>query len=108
MIVSYEDHLLGLDFAFVADELPVARDDHYTMAEDGILTTVKNDGVLGNDTDADGDRLTAAIVHPPPFGTLTLLADGSFQYTPNDDFDRFRQFHLPQQRRTSRLETWPR
>ena len=84
--IEGEDHLFGLDFAFVADELPVARDDHYTMAEDGVLTTVKDDGVLGNDTDADGDSLTAAVVNPPPFGTLTLLADGSFQYTPDEDF----------------------
>ena len=39
-------------------------------------------GVLGNDTDADGDVLTASLVGDASNGTLTLLSDGSFSYTP--------------------------
>jgi len=42
--------------------------------------------VLGNDTDADGDTLTAVLVSPPQHGDLTLKADGSFTYTPDPDF----------------------
>jgi VCBS repeat-containing protein len=43
--------------------------------------------VLGNDSDADGDALTAALVSGPGNGTLLLNGDGSFSYTPNADFN---------------------
>jgi hypothetical protein len=49
--------------------------------------TIAAPGVLGNDTDADLDALTASLVGPPPLGgTLTLNADGSFTYDPDDDY----------------------
>ena len=37
--------------------------------------------VLANDSDIDGDALSASVVTPPVDGTLTLNADGSFSYT---------------------------
>jgi VCBS repeat-containing protein len=43
--------------------------------------------VLANDTDADGDNLTAVLVSGPSHGTLTLNADGSFNYTPDANFN---------------------
>ena len=43
--------------------------------------------MLANDTDADGDPLTATLVSGPANGTLTLNADGSFVYTPNANFN---------------------
>src|SRR6185295_10101523 len=41
-------------------------------------------GVLGNDTDADGNPLTASLVPAsgPTNGQLTLNPTGSFTYTP--------------------------
>src|SRR5205085_11155214 len=39
-------------------------------------------GILGNDTDVDGDILTAVLVAGPSHGTLTLNTNGSFTYTP--------------------------
>ena len=42
---------------------PVARDDTYSATEDTALT-VAAPGVLGNDTDADGDTLTAVSWSP--------------------------------------------
>lgn len=60
---------------------PQASNDAYSVNEDGILA-VAAPGVLGNDTDADGNPLTAALVSGPFHGTLTLNANGSFTYTP--------------------------
>jgi len=63
------------------NDAPVAVDDSYAMDEDTTLT-IAAPGVLANDTDADGDALTAELVTAPTVGTLTLNADGSFTYTP--------------------------
>jgi PKD repeat protein len=60
---------------------PVAADDSYTTDKDTPLT-VAAPGVLSNDTDANGDSLTAALVNDVTNGTLALNADGSFSYTP--------------------------
>ena len=69
-------------------DAPVANDDAYNTNEDTPLS-VAAPGVLTNDTDADGDPLTASLVvaSGPTDGTLTLNADGSFTYTPNADFN---------------------
>ena len=64
------------------DDTPVATNDTYVVAENGTLL-VGAAGVLGNDSDADGDALTAALVAGPAQGTLVLNADGSFGYTPD-------------------------
>src|SRR5439155_554494 len=47
---------------------------------------------LGNDSDVDGDALTAVLVSGPAHGTLTLNANGSFTYSPAANYngsDRF-------------------
>ncbi|MCG3159248.1 MAG: hypothetical protein JMDDDDMK_00234 [Acidobacteria bacterium] len=64
------------------NDAPVARDDSYSVNEDTALT-VAAPGALGNDTDADGDTLTASLVSGPTKGTLTLNSNGSFTYTPS-------------------------
>jgi large repetitive protein len=43
--------------------------------------------VLGNDSDPNGDGLTAQLVSGPAHGNLTLNPDGSFSYTPELDFN---------------------
>jgi VCBS repeat-containing protein len=64
-----------------AHSAPVAADNSYNTSEDTALT-VAAAGVLGNDTDAEGDSLTASLVTGPAHGTLTLNTNGSFTYTP--------------------------
>ena len=43
-------------------------------------------GVLGNDSDAEGDSLSAMVVTGPAHGSLTLNADGSLSYTPDANY----------------------
>jgi hypothetical protein len=43
-------------------------------------------GVLANDSDVEGDLLSAVLVSGPKYGGLTLNSDGSFTYTPNAGF----------------------
>ncbi|MBC7631766.1 GDSL-type esterase/lipase family protein [Aeromicrobium sp.] len=64
---------------------PVAFDDSY-MIDEGESLTVEAPGVLGDDTDADGDALTATNASDPANGSVTLNADGSFTYTPAAGF----------------------
>ena len=61
---------------------PVANNDNYATPEDTPLTVVAASGVLANDTDANGDTLTAVLVAGPANGTLSLSVNGSFTYTP--------------------------
>ena len=70
----------------VTDNAPVANNDAYSTLAETPLTVTAAAGVLANDTDADGDPLTAALVTGPANGTLTLNTDGSFTYTPNAGF----------------------
>src|SRR5690606_41230992 len=49
-------------------------------------STVPAPGVLANDTDPNGDPLTAQLVDGPANGTLVLNPDGSFTYTPDTGF----------------------
>src|SRR5205814_1306988 len=67
---------------------PAARDDSYTTAEETPLT-VPAPGVLGNDSDADGDPLSVAAVTVAPAadGAAGGNADGSFAYTPAANFN---------------------
>jgi VCBS repeat-containing protein len=63
------------------NDAPVAGGDSYTTDEDTALT-VAAPGVLGTDSDVDGNPLTAVLVTGVTNGTLALNADGSFTYTP--------------------------
>src|SRR5262249_21087123 len=64
---------------------PGARDDSYATAA-GAALVVTAPGVLGNDTDIDGDALAAQLGTGPAPGPLPLTADGSFTYTPAAGF----------------------
>jgi hypothetical protein len=65
---------------------PAAASDAYATDEDAPLA-VTAPGVLGNDSDPNGDALTAELVSGTAHGSLTLNPDGSFSYTPDPDFN---------------------
>src|SRR5439155_10338199 len=68
------------------NDVPVAANDTFTVAEDTTLT-IDAPGVLSNDTDADGDPLSAIAVSAPQHGSFALNADGSLIYTPAANFN---------------------
>ena len=75
------------------NDVPVARADTYSIAEDSTLTVATSSGVLANDSDVDGDTLTAAVVAAPTSGTVSLASNGSFTYRPTSNYagsDTFR------------------
>lgn len=70
------------------NEAPVTSVDHYHVSFD----STRAGNVLDNDSDPDGDELTATVATEPEHGTLVLNADGSFEYTPDEGWtglDRF-------------------
>jgi hypothetical protein len=69
----------------VGNTAPVADADSYATGQDVTLDVVAP-GVLGNDSDADGDTLTAELVAGVANGTLSLATDGSFTYDPDLGF----------------------
>lgn len=93
----YDGQLTPVEVQDVQNELdgyykngrPVANPDEYTFPEDaGIFDTIVNstNGVLSNDTDPDGDTLTAVVVETTSHGELGMAADGGFIYTPEPNF----------------------
>lgn len=75
-----------------ANGQPVSAPDSYVTAYDLSLTVAAAEGVLANDSDPDGDPLAAQLVTPPSHGDVTLNADGSFTYAPDNGFEGEDQF----------------
>ena len=61
---------------------PVATADGPYSTLEGVSLTLPAPGLLANDTDVEGDPLTAVKTANPTHGTLTLNANGGFTYTP--------------------------
>lgn len=62
------------------NQAPKTVADSYTVISEAALT-VGAPGVLANDTDADGDPLSAMLISAPTHGALKLSANGAFTYT---------------------------
>ena len=87
-----DETVVVLDVAAPLNRAPVASSDIYAASSSQTLTITASEGVLANDSDADGDLLSAELVEEPQFGTLVLNNDGSFTYTPNEGFAGIDQF----------------
>jgi serralysin len=70
----------------VVNSKPLGHADSYTTNKNTNLTVTSSNGVLKNDTDANGDHLSASLVSGPSKGKLAFKSDGSFTYTPVKNF----------------------
>ena len=86
-----------------ANDAPVATGESYGTTEDTPLT-IAAPGVLGNDTDVDGNPLTAIVVTRPTHGTLTLNDGRQLHLHAGAELQRQRQLHLQGERRHGGFE----
>ena len=82
---SFSTRTFTINVVNTNDNTPTASNDNYSVNEEGTLN-VAAAGLLTNDSDLDGDSLTAALVSGPSNGSLVLNSNGSFAYTPNANF----------------------
>ena len=88
---AFDGHLASDDATVTitvipVNDPPVAVADTYDTNEDTALV-VSAPGLLGNDTDVDGDTLSVEVIATTAHGTLTMQPDGSFRYDPAADFN---------------------
>jgi VCBS repeat-containing protein len=67
------------------NDAPEARGDEYHAYRNTPLS-IEKPGVLKNDKDVDNQELTAQIVQQAAHGTVVLEANGSFKYTPAENY----------------------
>ncbi|HET9153354.1 MAG TPA: cadherin-like domain-containing protein [Solirubrobacterales bacterium] len=89
------EHITSLVLSFtgsaiVFDDLrwntePISKGDSFSVNQGGALS-IPASGVLGNDSDPDGDPLTATLESAPANGSVSLQPDGGFTYTPKSGF----------------------
>jgi hypothetical protein len=65
---------------------PIANNDSYSLGG-GVSLDIPAPGVLSNDTDVDGDPLTAVLVSGPLQGSLSLDPSGAFHYALTNHFN---------------------
>jgi len=84
--------IIDLEVDPPGNQAPIASLDTYSTLINTTLDISAPDGVLSNDIDSDSDELTAILVNDVNNGILTLNADGSFVYVPDNDFTGTDQF----------------
>ncbi len=67
----------------VGNQPPTATDDAYDATSGA---TLEGASVLANDSDPNGDALTATLTSGPAHGTLQFAPGGTFTYTPDAGF----------------------
>ncbi|HFC11965.1 MAG TPA: tandem-95 repeat protein, partial [Anaerolineae bacterium] len=82
----------GNDVTLTPNQAPVGVADAYVTAEDTPLTVITTTGVLTNDSDINGDAITATLETAPSDGVVVLATDGSFVYTPTLNFNGVMSF----------------
>jgi hypothetical protein len=72
----------------VTNQAPVASADSYSTSHTQALVVAAASGLMLNDSDPDGDSLTAQLAagQGPAHGTVNVSSDGSFVYTPDPGY----------------------
>jgi VCBS repeat-containing protein len=84
--LKYQVRYNATDVTLELNNPPVANNHSYSVDEDGTLTKDAATGVRSNDTDLDGDSLTVTSNTSPAHGSVTVNANGSFTYEPDDNY----------------------
>jgi hypothetical protein len=69
----------------VSNAVPAPNDRNFSTVHDHMLSA-SSPGLVTTPTDNDGDTVTSFVVAQPLHGSLTLNANGSFVYRPNNKF----------------------
>ncbi len=86
-VYQVSDGAGGLDTATVSIEVAAVNDD--PVAQAGLIIIGDEDTVLTgivSATDVDGDALNFSVFQGAANGTVDMNADGSFSYTPDEDY----------------------
>lgn len=100
-VVARTEIQVLIEGAAPANESPLVAVDSYTINEDSSLNAsdadatdmdVNNNGVLANDSDAEGDTLTVSPTGMIPAnggvgGSIVMANDGTFTYAPPSDYN---------------------
>lgn len=82
---STRSHSITVKLEAATNRAPSATNDAYSVSQDSTLS-VAAPGVLGNDSDPDGDPITASLLSSTANGALTFATNGGFTYAPNAGF----------------------
>jgi len=77
---------VGPDNTIPTNSDPVAVDDSYTTPENTALQVLQDSGLLSNDSDPDGDTLAVSAITQPEHGTVSVVSNGGFTYTPDQGY----------------------
>ena len=88
---SQQSTIVFSDFHYVDNSAPIPQNIGYNIYEDNVLIE-DAPGILVNDSDPDDDVISAEVVTYPENGEVNLDLNGSFVYTPNENFHDVDQF----------------
>lgn len=75
---------VDLNITAVNDNAPVAVGENYITSRDQLFES--GTSLLDNDNDIDGDSLSVVLLEAPSHGALTINADGTVRYQPNEGY----------------------
>ena len=70
----------------VTNYAPVAQADNYACSYNRVFRAATTEGVLANDSDVNGDLLTASLVSSTLHGSIFLSTNGGFTFLPDVNF----------------------
>ena len=85
LIMEWDEDGDSTEVRWFPNNPPIGVDDSYSLDEDTVFSEFTT-GVLANDSDPDGDDLAMVLVNGVTYGDLVYNTDGTFTYTPQENF----------------------